>query len=90
MTNLTKHGEKRLRKRGGIPKRIAPRLAEEALLNGKRQKDFKGAFRGYLDKKGMESGKTPIVYRGQIYFFVDTTLITMFPIPGKYREAALK
>ena len=88
MTNLTKHGEKRLRKRGGFSKKIAPRLAEEAFINGKRQKDFKGAFRDYLDKQGIVHRTVPVVHKGQIYFFSkEDALVTMWPIPGRYRSS---
>jgi len=88
MASLTKHGEKRIRKRAGIPRRATQKLVDEAKLKGKPASEFKGSFRRYLDFQGITYNTTPVVYNGYIYFFHGNLLTTMWPIPQSYRKVA--
>lgn len=86
MKNVTDHGAERINKRLGLPKRLAERLASEARLEGDGQAAFKGNFRKYLDKMGRDYSHTPIVYKGNVFMFAGSTLITAWPIPQQFRK----
>lgn len=86
MSNITKHAEKRIRKRLGINKRSAEANYASALKHGKRAKDFKGAFRKYLDFWQKDYFSTAIVYDYAIYFVKHGDLVTVWPVPAKFRK----
>ena len=88
MANLTKHGEMRMRKRAGVPRRATQKLVDEARAKGKAPTEFKGSFRRYLDLQAITHHTTPIVYNGNIYFFDGDVLTTMWAIPQIYRKVA--
>jgi len=83
---ITKHGGDRARKRLGISKKAVEAEFAKALANGKRQADFKGAFRKYLDFWCRDYRSAAIVYHNAIYFVKDDKLITVWPVPGKYKK----
>lgn len=81
---ITKHAEKRLRKRAGIKKSAVEKTFKKAQELGKRQNDFKGAFRKYLDFWAIDYRSTPIVYQNTIYFMKGDDLVTAWQVPQKY------
>lgn len=87
MENITRHGEKRLRKRLGATKANAHQRAEDAYFHGTPAKEFVGQFRGYLDSMGMKHKMTPIVYKGNIFIFgANHVLITCWPVDARFRK----
>lgn len=84
---ITNHGEHRMRKRLGLPKRTVDKEFTKALESGKYQKDFTGRFRKYLDRKSIENKSRPIVYKHNIYWVnTNNILITVFPVPREYKK----
>ena len=83
--NLTKHGEMRMTKRNGLPKKSTGRICSRVLELGIRRMDTKGRLRKYLDRKWHDYGETAeyIIYGQNVYVFSeDKKLITMFPVPS--------
>ncbi|HET8709597.1 MAG TPA: hypothetical protein VFL85_04960 [Candidatus Saccharimonadales bacterium] len=83
---ITRHAEKRLRKRAGLPKKAIERNFATALGEGKRQVHFKGAFRKYLDFWATDYHSTPIVHGNTIYFMKGSDFVTAWEVPQKYRK----
>lgn len=86
MRQVTKHAEKRLRKRLNIPKKSINENFGKAMLYGKKHAEFKGAFKRYLDYWGREYGSAPVVYGNTIYFVIGNRLITAWPVPAKFKD----
>lgn len=85
---VTRHGEKRIRKRIGLPKKTVQRLADAALVEGSRHSDFAGSFRKYLDAVYLEhrNANNMRVYRGNLFLFNGSTLITCWVLPNRFRH----
>lgn len=96
---VSRHGEKRIRQRVGIPRRSVERLARVILERGTRREAHKGRLRRYLDRKyeGTVASKKGsvidvILYGGTIYVIADETILTAYKLPSKlvrrkrYRE----
>lgn len=86
MNNVTKHAEKRVRKRLGKSKSTVVENFGTALLSGRKHGEFKGAFKKYLDYYAMFYHSTPIIHQGVIYWVVGSKLITAWQVPQKYRK----
>jgi hypothetical protein len=86
MSDITKHGEKRTRKRLGISKKGVESAFAKAILEGKRSDDFKGAFKKYLDFWCISYHSVALVHDNSIFFMKHGTLITAWPIPQRYRK----
>ena len=89
---VSKHATKRCRKRMGVPKKAVVRMAKKALEVGKRHTDYSGSFHQYLNavcfKEGTENNIC--VYNLHLFIFADSTLITAWPVPPKYRKTVLR
>lgn len=89
--NVTFHGTKRVRKRIGLPKRSVGRTVAKALVKGIRREDVSGSLRRYLDlltHKTREYGKDPliVIHANNVYIFtMDHVLITVWPLPSRFR-----
>lgn len=85
---LTHHGRKRVRERIGVGKseKKIERAAQIAYSKGLKHKDFKGAFKKYLDAMYLEykCGNNMRIHAGQIWIFQDNLLVTVKPIPSRY------
>ena len=92
MTKVTQHGADRVRERVGVPKRAVARMADKAFADGAKHSDFAGSMRRYLDGVFLEHGNANNmrVYNQHLFLFAGATLITAWPVPQKYRSAALK
>lgn len=87
MSQLTKHGQERLRKRLGLNKKAMERSFQSALEKGKRTSEFKGRFRKYLDAISQEYRTTPVIYGQNIYIVnKENVLITVFQVPSEYKK----
>lgn len=89
--HVSRHGEQRSRERLGVPKRAVARMADAALKTGAKHSDFSGSMRRYLDGVFLEHGKpnNMRVYNQHLFLFSGETLITVWPVPPKYRNAAM-
>lgn len=84
---LSKHGELRARKRFGIPKKTAEKLAIEAWDQGHHIKVFTGYFKKYLMYQARTYRCVVRVHKGNLFFFDhEGILITCWPIPNQYRK----
>lgn len=88
---VTKHGERRVRKRLGIPKKIVNREVEQAFRYGVHYSHFSGELLGYLEKVANSQPNADFnvrVFRGTVYVFRHDKLVTAWPIPGRFRRVA--
>ena len=92
MAKVTRHAEKRTRSRLGLPKRAAGKNAERALRDGIRHKDVNGSLRRLVDALYFRNmaGNNIRIYNSFVYIFHDQTLITVFNLPRRYQQAAIK
>lgn len=77
-----------MRERLGIPKRITDKNAEKALRFGVKHSDTSGSLHRYITSlywKEQTANNTRI-YGDYVYIFHNETLITVFPLPHKYRK----
>lgn len=84
---LSKHGELRIRKRLGIPRKAADKLAKQAWTNGHKPSEFTGRFKKYLLYEARTYRSVVKVHKGNIFFFgSDGVLITCWTVPAKFRK----
>lgn len=87
MSGMSKHGELRIRKRLGKPRKIAAKLAAAAWEGGYPIKTFTGYFKKYLLHHARYYRTIVRVHKGDIYFFgSDAVLITVWQVPAQYRK----
>lgn len=86
MSGVTKHGEKRMRKRLGLSKAGVDRSFGDALLHGRKHNEFKGRFKKYLDYNAAFYKSEPIVYGQNIYWVSAGKLITVYQVPAKFKK----
>lgn len=86
MVAVTKHAEKRIRKRLGISKSNVDKMFSEALVKGRVTSDFVGAFKRFLDHKSMEFRATPLVLAQNIYWHNHGVLITVYQVPNRFKK----
>lgn len=89
---VTDHAARRTKERLGIPKRTAERNAEKALQEGIRHSETSGGLHRYISALywKQQTANNVRIYCGNVYIFHDETLITIFPLPQKYRKTAEK
>ena len=90
MTVLTRHGEKRLRKRAGLKKKTAKKESAKALKEGITHAESRGRLRKFLDKLFLSHQKANNirVYKGRVYLFHKDILITAISLPGNLKNIA--
>lgn len=89
---VSRHGEKRLRQRVGLPKKAVERNAQKALVDGIDHRNAPGDLRRYLAalyNRYDGNGNNIKVYNDKVYIFHDTVLITVLNLPPPYRKAAM-
>lgn len=88
---VTKHGERRIRERIGVPKRAVERMAGKALSDGHKHSDFSGAMRRYLNSVFLDhkNANNMRVYNQHLFIFDGETLVTVWLLPAKFRNAAI-
>lgn len=83
--SVTRHGEKRMRKRVGLSKHSVSRMAEMVYEKGIRFCDTRGRIHRYLEEvsgRG-EPDNELVVHGNNLYIYRDSCLITVWPLPGK-------
>lgn len=86
MADISKHAEKRMRKRLGLSKSTVERQFGQALEKGKKQADFTGKLRKYLDRKAIEYHATPYILGQNIYWVKNNRLITVYQVHAEYKK----
>ena len=92
MAYVTRHATRRTKERVGLPKRIAEKNADKALQEGIRHKETSGGLHRYIEALYWKNrtANNVRIYCGNVYIFHNETLITIFPLPQKYRKTAEK
>lgn len=88
MANVTKHAEKRMKERLGISKRTTEKNAEKALELGIKHSETSGSLHRYITSLYWknQTANNARIYCNSVYIFHNETLITVFPLPQKYRR----
>lgn len=88
MTRVTKHAAKRMKERLGISKSTSEKNAEKALRLGIRHSDTSGSLHRYITSLYWkeQTANNARIYCGNVYIFHNETLITVFPLPQRYRK----
>ena len=91
-TIVTKHGEKRMRERVGVPKAATKRMAQLAYENGLRRDEVSGSLGRYFDAEFFHDGSANNVriWSGKVWIFSDNRLVTVVGIPAKYKKTVEK
>ncbi len=89
---VTRHGEKRIRKRLGVNKKCANRTAAKAMTLGVTHAEATGKLSRYLDGVYLpyRSANNMRVYNRAVYLFSGDILITVLALPKKYHDLADK
>jgi len=92
MTIVTKHAIQRTKERLGLPKKASDKNADRALQFGIRHCDTRGSLHRYITALYWkhETANNIRIYCGNVYIFHGKTLITIFPLPQKYRKTAMQ
>lgn len=89
-TRVTRHADKRMRKRIGINRSAVERMARKAMTEGYTRHDFSGSLRRYLDSLYYYncSANNIRVWSEKVWIFSDNTLITVLDLPQRYKNRA--
>ena len=87
---VTRHADKRMRKRVGINRSAVEKIARRALADGYTRHDFSGSLRRYLDYlyHYNEEANNIRVYAEKVWIFSDNILITVLDLPQRYKNRA--
>lgn len=90
MAKVTRHARKRFKQRLGVHKTDTNKNAKRALREGLSQADVRGELSRFMAALYFRNRTCNNIrlYRGMVYIFARETLITVFPIPYRYREDA--
>lgn len=88
MANITKHAMKRSKSRLGLSKDGSEKNATRALINGISHSDTAGALNKYITSLYFKhkTANNVRIYCGSVYIFCNDVLITVFPLPQKFRK----
>lgn len=87
IVEITKHADKRLKERLGLPKSARSRITEKAFLKGKTHADARGKLKRYLDGCWLsyKTCNNVRLYSEHIWFFKGNRLITVYDIPNNMK-----
>ena len=88
---VTRHANKRTRKRVGIPQKAVYRNARSALERGLGYAEAKGGLKryiGWLYSSYNGAANNIRIYNNYVYIFRDDVLITVLNLPPEHRAAA--
>lgn len=90
MARVTNHAARRTKERLGISKRLSEKNADKALQMGIRHSDTSGSLHRYITALYWknQTANNVRIYCDTVYIFHNETLITVFPLPQKYRKTA--
>lgn len=86
--NVTKHAEKRIKQRVGLPRSAVKRHAKIAYRKGRTRKEVKGMAGRYLDKIFLKyrTANNLRIYGEFIYIYCDYDLVTVLNLPKRFRS----
>lgn len=89
-SNITRHGDRRMRERMGIPRKSVQRMATRALREGIPRTETKGSLRRYLDAlyHYNENANNIRVWSEKVWIFSGNTLITVLDLHQRYKNRA--
>lgn len=88
---ITRHAEKRLRQRLGLPKRAIKRHIEIVMNDGLRPRKTAGSLHYHISKtigKYDRRCDNPIIYGHHLYLFRGCRLITVLDLPNSIKPLA--
>ena len=90
--NTTRHASKRTKERVGIKKKAVDRLRDIAFDIGVKHNEVSGRFKKYFDYLyfSHETANNVRVHGDFVWVFGGETLITVFPLPNQFKNAAKK
>ena len=90
MACVTNHAIKRTKERLGLSKKLAAKNAERALTEGIQQKETSGSLNRFMEALYWKNrtANNVRIYCDYVYVFHDSVLITVYPLPQKYRKTA--
>lgn len=92
MAYVTNHATKRTKERLGLSKKLATKNAERALAEGLRHRDTGGSLFRYIESLYWKNrtANNVRIYCNYVYIFHDSLLITVYPLPQRYRKTVDK
>jgi len=92
MKVITKHADKRMRERIGIPRKALKKKAEIALERGVAHKECTGRLKKYVDWVFLShvKGSDIRLFGEHVYIFTNSRLVTVLPLPNIYKDAVRK
>ena len=87
---MTRHADRRIRERVGVPRSAAKKLAVKAKTQGVERRDTSGSLRRYLDYLFYYNDNSDAIYvwAEKVYIFADEALVTVLNLPTRYRNTA--
>ena len=87
---VTRHADRRIRERVGVPRSAARKLAVKAKTQGVERRDTSGSLRRYLDYVFYYNDNSDAIYvwAEKVYIFADEALVTVLNLPTRYKNAA--
>lgn len=84
-SKVTRHAAKRVEER--VSRKLKPnKVFNKALKQGRSLSEFYGDFREYLESKLHNYKHTDVkVYDNNVYVYNNKVMITVYPVPEKYR-----
>ena len=87
---VSNHGADRIRERVGLPKKAVDKNVERAFEKGLKHGELSGGLRRFIDALYLEHrmANNIRIYCGMVYLFCGNVLVTVVPLPQKYRKKA--
>lgn len=92
MARITNHARKRFKQRLGVHKTDTNKNAERVLREGLAQKDVRGDISRFMAALYFRNRRCNNIrlYKGDVFIFAGSTLVTVFPIPQRFQQEAKK
>ena len=86
--NMSNHATDRMSERCGLNKKSSERLSRLALENGISHNETSGSLNKYISSLYFynEKANNIKIYGEYVYIFVGNVLITVLPLPNKYKK----
>lgn len=88
---VSKHAEKRIRQRLGLPRAAVTKFIEEAKQGGICSSDVSGSVKRYLDRFYFNNGpgNRGVIYGNHVFVLNGDVLITVIPLPHKIKQKSV-
>lgn len=85
---VTKHGEKRARKRAGLPRDAVENAALKAFKSGIKHSETSGSLKRYIDSLYLKerTANNIRIWSEKVWIFSDDRLVTVLPLPPKFKR----